>query len=378
MSDLLPPNATRQERALSLATARAVPMPIRSLWSPQSCPEGVLPWLAWALSVDEWDSTWPVDRKRQSIAESIEVHRRKGTIGALRRALEQLGYEVEIDEKTGEAYTFRLLFKVGVGAGSAGGALLDEAITRATSIALRQKNARSELVGSLFLAENGAKGGPIIACGQLSGSETDVERFRPTEFDIHVSGLLDPPAFGVYELAGVSNGRFVVENLDGYRIAHNGTAWQFISPDDDVLWSVDSLAQSPAGLTFGEVDGEGDPIVQEHLASSFDVVIDGTASNGTSPVDFGLLKPVPTVGGLWWATDGETGPLEYPYSSLRYYADTRTWSLELWESFISILVWSVTLPEPTPTTPLQLDPRLVDWAGSGLSPATGAPSPRYV
>lgn len=175
MNDLLPPNATRQERAISLAADRAVDVPVRKLWNPQTCPEGILPWLAWALSVDEWNAAWPLDQKRNAIAASIETHRRKGTIGALRRALQTLGYEVEIDEKTGEAYTFRLLFKVGEG--SAGGAIIDQAVTEATAIALRQKNARSALIDSQYLATNGATGGPIIAAAQMSGSETDVWEF---------------------------------------------------------------------------------------------------------------------------------------------------------------------------------------------------------
>lgn len=192
MNDLLPPNATRQERAISLAADRAVDVPVRNLWNPQTCPEGILPWLAWALSVDEWNAAWPVDQKRSAIAASIETHRRKGTIGALRRALQSLGYEVEIDEKTGEAYTFRLLFKVGEG--SAGGAIIDQAVTEATAIALRQKNARSALTESQYLATNGATGGPIIAAGQMSGSETDVWEFTgPTGPPmIQVTGTIFP------------------------------------------------------------------------------------------------------------------------------------------------------------------------------------------
>jgi len=198
MSDLLPPNATPQERAISRSVDRAVPVPVRTLWNPATCPEGILPWLAWSLSVDEWDASWPVDQKRAAIAASIETHRRKGTIGALRRALQALGYEVEIDEKTGDAYTFRLLFKVG--AGSAGGALIDAAITEATAIALRQKNARSALAGTQYLATNGATGGPIIASTQLSGSETDVEEFAgpsaPAELEL--TGTVSPNLNGTY------------------------------------------------------------------------------------------------------------------------------------------------------------------------------------
>jgi len=89
MSSLLPPNATDQERALEGATVRIgdVPVPIRDLWNPQACPEALLPWLAWALSVDNWDASWPAQIKRDVIAESLELHRHKGTPWAVERAL---------------------------------------------------------------------------------------------------------------------------------------------------------------------------------------------------------------------------------------------------------------------------------------------------
>lgn len=171
--DLLPPNATPPERALSLATGREVQVPIKQLWSPATCPAAVLPWLAWALSVDEWDSTWPVETQRQVIAASIEQHRKKGTVGALRRALQRLGYEVEIDEATGVAYTFRLRFKVGAG-GTAGGAVIEDAVARASSAALIHKNARSELVGTDFLADTD----PVtmfVGGVTLSGAEVEIQ-----------------------------------------------------------------------------------------------------------------------------------------------------------------------------------------------------------
>ena len=93
MSDpasLLPPNATPQERALDLAPAAhlgAIPRPISRLWNPQTCPAALLPWLAWALSVDEWDADWPEQIRRDVIAGSIGLHRVKGTLAALKRAL---------------------------------------------------------------------------------------------------------------------------------------------------------------------------------------------------------------------------------------------------------------------------------------------------
>lgn len=90
MSDrLLPPNATAQERALEDATARIgeVSVPLRDLWNPQTCPVALLPWLAWALSVDEWESDWPEQIKRDVIAGSMEIHRHKGTPWAVEQAI---------------------------------------------------------------------------------------------------------------------------------------------------------------------------------------------------------------------------------------------------------------------------------------------------
>jgi phage tail P2-like protein len=141
--DLLPPNATAQERAMSLATARAgeVPMQIKQVWNPQTCPAGILPWLAWALSVDAWDSNWTEQQKRDAIEASVSVHRVKGTVGAVRRALQAIGYEVMVDENTGTPYTFRLQVDIGETGGT------EEIYDEAERIALRNKNARSHLLG---------------------------------------------------------------------------------------------------------------------------------------------------------------------------------------------------------------------------------------
>jgi phage tail P2-like protein len=69
-----------------------VPVPIGDLWNPWTCPPVLLSWLAWALSVDEWDSAWPDEIKRQTIADSLELHRHKGTPWAVKRALEMTGF----------------------------------------------------------------------------------------------------------------------------------------------------------------------------------------------------------------------------------------------------------------------------------------------
>jgi phage tail P2-like protein len=96
MSDLLPPNATPEERALSKATARIglpdTALGIDTLWRPWDCPEELLPWLAWALAVDVWDAGWDVATKRRVIAASIPLRRRAGTVWAVMEALKAAGY----------------------------------------------------------------------------------------------------------------------------------------------------------------------------------------------------------------------------------------------------------------------------------------------
>lgn len=66
-------------------------VPIRPLWNPDTCPLSILPWLAWGLSVDVWDSTWSESIKRSVVRSSIETHRKKGTVGAVKGALSALG-----------------------------------------------------------------------------------------------------------------------------------------------------------------------------------------------------------------------------------------------------------------------------------------------
>lgn len=116
---LLPPNASELERlaADALAQLEQVPVPLRQLWNPDTCPEPLLPYLAWAYSVDRWSQAWPVSAKRAAIRAAYFIHAHKGTIGALRRVVEPLGYLIEVREwweevPLGVAGTFRLLVGV--------------------------------------------------------------------------------------------------------------------------------------------------------------------------------------------------------------------------------------------------------------------------
>lgn len=90
---LLPPNATALERRLEQATApRAAPRIIPTLWNADTCPLALLPWLANAMSVDDWDPNWPEAKKRAAIREAPQLHRIKGTPAAIRKALEVRGH----------------------------------------------------------------------------------------------------------------------------------------------------------------------------------------------------------------------------------------------------------------------------------------------
>lgn len=91
---LLPPNASALETSLDrTAAARMATMhpSVGTLWNASTCPAKLLPYLAWSVAVDEWDNTWGVDRKREVIRQAPEIQRKKGTPGAIRRALAAVG-----------------------------------------------------------------------------------------------------------------------------------------------------------------------------------------------------------------------------------------------------------------------------------------------
>ncbi len=94
-----------------MCRATDLPVFIDTLWNPETCPVNLLPWLAWALSVDTWDSAWTETVKRRVVAESVHVHRRKGTLSSIHRVLNGFNIHAEISEwfqHGGEPYTFRL------------------------------------------------------------------------------------------------------------------------------------------------------------------------------------------------------------------------------------------------------------------------------
>lgn len=111
---LLPPNATPVERAIDRALSRAdhIEVPIRTLWNAQACPEHLLPWLAWAWSVDAWDADWTEQQKRNAIDASVFIHRHKGTPAAVQRAVDVVFSDAEVQEwfdYGGEPFHFRVV-----------------------------------------------------------------------------------------------------------------------------------------------------------------------------------------------------------------------------------------------------------------------------
>jgi phage tail P2-like protein len=116
---LLPPASTPVERKLAQVGAdiEAVPLPIRTMRRAASAPAALLPWLAWERSVDRWDDSWAESAKRKALENSFRIHQIKGTIGALRRVVEPLGYLLEVIEwhqmaPEGTRGTFRLTIGV--------------------------------------------------------------------------------------------------------------------------------------------------------------------------------------------------------------------------------------------------------------------------
>lgn len=95
---LLPLNSTPLERAIEAAMDDVPVIPIRTLYNAQSCPAHLLHQLAWAWSVDRWDNRWSEKIKRAAIESAFYIHSHKGTIGALRRVVEPLGYLLEVIE----------------------------------------------------------------------------------------------------------------------------------------------------------------------------------------------------------------------------------------------------------------------------------------
>lgn len=181
---LLPHNTTPLERAAAeaLAEIQRVPVLLRQLWNPYTCEPRLLPYLAWACSVDRWDPAWSTAAKREVVATSFYVHSKKGTIAALRRVVEPLGYLLEVEEwwqtePEGEPATFAL--RIGV---------LDTGITDAmyeelTRLVDDAKPLTRHITGLDLLGES--RGKFHIGIGMYDGDVTAVYPFIAEETQVN-------------------------------------------------------------------------------------------------------------------------------------------------------------------------------------------------
>jgi phage tail P2-like protein len=109
-------------------------VPLRQLVSPDDCPLPLLPYLAWALSIDSWSSDWPEAVKRARVRRAIEIQRRKGTSESVRAVVESFGGAVAVREwwqtvPRGDPHTFSLLVSLaGEGGAEASAAFADAVI----------------------------------------------------------------------------------------------------------------------------------------------------------------------------------------------------------------------------------------------------------
>lgn len=201
MRSLLPLNSTPLERAIEATFAETTLIPLRTLYNPDTCPVHLLPHLAWAWSVDRWDPAWPETVKRAAIKASFYIHKHKGTIGALRRVVEPLGYLIEVLEwwqsvPEGVPGTFAL--KVGV---------LDTGITEEMYLELERliddaKPVSRQLTGLAISLET--QGDMNIAACLYEGDTIEV--YPPVMRDIEVTGTI-----------GVIGREHTIDTLDVYQ-----------------------------------------------------------------------------------------------------------------------------------------------------------------
>lgn len=186
---LLPGNATELERnaAQALAQIQRVPIPLRDLWNPDTCPVELLPYLAWAFSVDRWSQAWPESAKRAAIRAAYFIHSRKGTIGALRRVVEPLGYLIEVREWWEEAPlgvpgTFRLL----IGVLDTG---IDEAMYQELSFLIDDAKPESRhLIGLAIGLE--VRGRTYIGAAAVDGETLTVYPYAPGPIEVSSPAVL--------------------------------------------------------------------------------------------------------------------------------------------------------------------------------------------
>jgi len=187
---LLPPSATELLRQLSLAAERttSLPVEIRDEWSPQRCASHMLPWLAWAFGVEEWDVTWTDAQKRAAITSALAIKRTKGTIGAVVSTVEDMGLGAQVvewfnQEPAGAPYTYDLI----ITAEQSG--FTQQQLDLLLALIERTKNVRSHLDELLLQVQSSTTlytaGAPLLGLDITLAYEGDVVLAPPPLLLMH-------------------------------------------------------------------------------------------------------------------------------------------------------------------------------------------------
>lgn len=192
-SALLPPNQTTLESTLAkLAAMGHTPEILQRLWDAERCPAELLPWLAWALSVDEWDEAWTESQQRAQILGSIAMHRKKGTPWAVKQALTRSGVEMaRLIEHIDGAHWAEFDVDITV----IDRPLTEQTINRAVALIEAYKSARSHL--RRLVISLASKGTVYLGAFTMAGDIVTVRPLQVTE--INALPLSPRYAIGVHD-----------------------------------------------------------------------------------------------------------------------------------------------------------------------------------
>lgn len=166
---LQPPMVAKGDRQLEAAITRAASVPVTFpvVWDPETCPEKLLPWLAWGLSIDIWDPAWPLATKRLMVAEAIERQRRKGSVRAVKEVLDVFGVGITVHEWfdpdiQGPPFTFEVRLPV-VDPETAAASFIEKVLGRV----VRVKPARAHFTVAQTLQTEASVG--LVAVARIAG-----------------------------------------------------------------------------------------------------------------------------------------------------------------------------------------------------------------
>ena len=112
--DILPPPLQGDEGTVEIAQAidphlqsvSSLSLELPILSRIDELPEEWLDLLAWQWHADKYDLSLTLDEKRALVKRILLIHRYKGTLYAVKTALEPFEYDVEVDEYTGNHHIF--------------------------------------------------------------------------------------------------------------------------------------------------------------------------------------------------------------------------------------------------------------------------------